>query len=117
VESDQTATARLVLQAQLELQRVGLDKAMALLESTEPDLTEYLLASTTNLHKEMLNTGATGKQARRIHDRTLTLVLVCLNALKKGHAALWQDGTGQDVARRLDPPAAQPPSPTPPVGP
>jgi hypothetical protein len=115
--SDQTITARQVLQAQLELQRQGLDRAMALLESTEPDLTEYLLESTTNLHQAILNTGATGKQARRIHDSTLTLVLVCVTAVQKAHAALWQDVTGRDLVRKLDPPVSEPPPATPPAGP
>ena len=115
--SDGIVTARLVLQAQLELQRQGLDRAMTLLEATEPDLTEYLLEVSTNLHHDILNTGATGKQARRIHDSTLSLVVVCVTAIQKAHAALWQDGTGQDLVRKLDPPGPEHPPTTPPVGP
>jgi hypothetical protein len=117
VASDQTVTAKLVLQAQLELQRLGIERALALLESTERDLAEYLLEATTNLYHETLNTGVTGKQARRIHDHTLTLVLVCINAIQKAHAALWQDGTGQDLARRLEPPGPERPPTPPPAGP
>jgi hypothetical protein len=115
--SDQTVTAKLVLQAQLELQRLGIEKALALLESTEPDLAEYLLEATTNQYHELLNTGVTGKQARHIHDSTLTLVLVCVTAVQKAHAALWQDGTGRDLARKLDPPAPECPPTTPPAAP
>ena len=40
--SDQIVTAKIVLQAHLELQRLGINKAMTLLENTEPDLTEVL---------------------------------------------------------------------------
>ena len=115
--SDQIVTARQVLQAQLELQRLGLDRVMALLEATEPDLTEYLLESTTNLHQAILNAGVPGKQARRLHDSTLSLALVCVTAVQKSHAALWQDGTGQDLVRKLDPPGPERPPATPPVGP
>ena len=89
--SDQTVTAKLVLQAQLELQRLGTNKAMSLLESTEPDLCEFLLETTTNLYHDILNTGATGRQARRIHENILTLVLVSVTSMRKAHAALWQD--------------------------
>jgi hypothetical protein len=115
--SDQTVTAKHVLQAQLELQRLGTSKAMAVLEATEPDLTEYLLETTTNLYHQVLDTGASAKQARRIHENTLTLVLVCVNALQKAHADLWQEGTGRDVARKLEPPPEYPEHPKPPTHP
>ena len=96
--SDQTVTSKLVLQAQLELQRLGTTKAMSLLESTEPDLTEFALETTTNLYHDILSTGASGKQARRIHENILTLVLVSVTALRKAHAALWQDDADESPA-------------------
>lgn len=100
--SDQIITAKLVLQAQLELQRLGIHKAMALLESTEPDLVEYVLETTTNLYHEILRTGASGKQARRIHDSTQTLLLVCITALQKAHATLWQDDPAPELVPKLE---------------
>ena len=111
--SDQTVSAQLVLQAQLELQRRGTRKAMALLETTEPTLAEYFFETSTNLYHEILNTGATAKQARRIHESTLTLVLVCVTALQKAHADLWQADTGRDLVRKLEPSPGSEPAPPP----
>ena len=101
--SDQIVTAKLVLQAQLELQRLGNNKAMSLLESTEPDLAEYFIESTTTLYREILDIGASAKQARRIHDAMLHLVLVCLRSLQKGHAALWPEEP--ELAPKAEPPS------------
>ena len=111
-QSDQIVTARIVLQTQSELQRVGINKAMTLLESTEPDLTEVLLEASTSLFHRVLETGATPRQARRIHQDTLLLLLVCIRSLQKAHAALWQEGTGRDLARQLDPPSDEQPEPS-----
>jgi hypothetical protein len=55
--SDQIVTAKLVLQAQFELQRLGINKVMSLLENTEPDLAEFLIETSTTLHRDLLNTG------------------------------------------------------------
>ena len=111
--SDQIVTAKIVLQAQLELQRLGIHKSMSLLENTEPDLTEVLIETTTSLYHQLLDAGASGKQARRIHDQLLTLLLVCIRSLQKGHAALWQQDTGKDLAVRLNsPPGPAPNTPT-----
>ena len=110
--SDQIVTAKIVLQTQLELQRLGTQKAMSLLESTEPDLTEVLLEGSTSLYHRILKTGASPRQARRIHQDTLMLLLVCIRSLQKAHAALWQEGTGRDLARQLDPPSDEQPEPS-----
>ena len=110
--SDQIVTAKIVLQAQLELQRLGTHKAMSLLENTEPDLTEWALENSTSLYHRILETGASPKQARRIHQDTVTLLLGCILSLQKAHAALWQDGTGMDLAARLNRPGMPGPDAT-----
>ena len=105
--SDQIVTAKAILQAQLELQRLGVNKALSLLESTEPDLAETIIETTTAQYHQILRTGASGKQARRIHAMTVNLVLTCVGALRHAHAALWQF---DDAAAPVDPP---PPPPRP----
>lgn len=104
IASDQIVTARIVLQAQLELQRLGIHKTMSLLESREPDLTEVLIETTTSVYHQLLDAGASGKQARRIHNQMLTLLLVCIRSLQNAHAALWQQDTGKDLSIRLNAP-------------
>ena len=96
--SDQTVHARLILQAQAELERLGTRRIYSLLEQTEPDLAEVILESTTALYHQLLHLGATPKEARRIHHAAERLVLVCILSLQKAHAALWQDGTGSELA-------------------
>ena len=76
-------TARMVLQAQLELQRRGVHRTLTQLEEAEPDLSECLLEVSTTLYHQMLHTGISARECRRLHEGTLTLVLVCIGALLK----------------------------------
>lgn len=114
--SDQIVTARLILQAQLELRRLGSRKVLTLLERTEPDLTEWLLENSSTIYHQILEAGASPRQARRLHRAVETLVLVSLLALQKAHRALWQEGPGHDLHLRLTPPgpATTPSEPPPP---
>ena len=102
--TDQVVTAKTILQVQLELQRRGSRRVYSVLESTERDLAEVVLEQTTAIYHEILNTGASSKEARRIHHQVETLVLVSILALQKAHAALWEDGTGRQLTARLNPP-------------
>ena len=108
--NDSIVAARMVLQAQLELQRMGHRRVLAMLEAREPDLTEWILESTTALYHQVLNTGAEPRHARRIHHAAEATVLVSVLALRKAHVALWADGPGKDIQARLE-------APTPPVPP
>jgi hypothetical protein len=105
--SDRIVSPKVILQAQLELQRLGTHKAMVLLESTEPDLAEVVIEATTAQYHQILHTGASSKAARRIHEMTLALVLTCVGSLRHAHAALWQFDDG---AAPVDP---TPPPPRP----
>ena len=102
--SDQIVGAKTILQAQLELQRLGNTKALSLLESNEPDLAEIVLENSTALYHQLLDVGASGKQARRIHEAALTLVLLCIRSVQNAHRALWQENMGQELIRKLTPP-------------
>ncbi|MCL2645783.1 MAG: hypothetical protein FWD61_02125 [Phycisphaerales bacterium] len=102
--SDQIVTAKIVLQSQLEVQRIGIQQASSLLESAEPDLTEYILETTTRLYHDLLHVGIKGKQARRIHNDIMILLLVTVRSLQNAHAALWQQQTGEEIAAKLEPP-------------
>ena len=111
--TDQVVTAKMILQVQLELQRRGSRRVYSVLESTEPDLAEVILEQTTAIYHEILHTGASSKEARRIHHQVETLVLVSILALQKAHAALWEEGTGEDLTKRLNPPVGPEPAPGP----
>lgn len=102
--TDQVVSAKMILQAQLELQRRGTRRVYSLLEQTEPDLAEVVLERTTDLYHQVIKTGASPKEARRIHHAAERLVLVTILALQKAHQTLWQESTGQDLTARLNPP-------------
>jgi hypothetical protein len=111
--SDQLVTAKTILQAQLELQRLGHDKALAALEHTEPDLAEVVIENTTAIYHQALDAGASPRHARRIHQDTVALVLLCIQSLQRAHANLWAEGDGKAVRDKLEPPAppSRPPEP------
>jgi len=102
--SDQIVTAKIVLQSQLEVQRIGIQQSSSLLESAEPDLTEYILETTTRFYHDLLHAGIKGKQARRLHSDLMILLLVTVRSMQNAHAALWQQQTGEDIAAKLGPP-------------
>jgi len=104
--SDRIVTAKMVLQAQIELQRLGIHKTVVTLEATEPDLAEYLLEGSTALYHQILRTGASNKQARQIHEGMQRLTLVCLRSLQLAHAELWQESVANPPIppRRLNSP-------------
>ena len=100
--SDQLVHARLVLQAQMQLNRRGIDSAMRHLEQTEPDLAEYVMESLGLLHQRLLDLGGSAKKTRRLYLQVQTLVLVSIDSLGKAHLALWESQMGPMLGQ-LDP--------------
>jgi len=96
--SDQQVDAKLVLQSLMELQRQGADSVLCHLESTEPDLAEYVLEQLTEVHRRLLDLGGDPRKARRLHRRIQSLVLVPLMALRKGHYRLWHESQSGESA-------------------
>jgi hypothetical protein len=107
--SDQQVDAKLVLQSLMELQRQGPDSVLRHLESTEPDLAEYVLEQLTEVHRRLLDLGGDPRKARRLHRRIQALVLVPLMALRKGHYRLWHESQGGGSTGLR--PASEPPTP------
>ena len=107
--SDQLVHARMVLQAQMQLHREGVDSAMRHLEQTEPDLAEYVMESLSLVHQRLLELGGSGRKTRRLYLQVQTLVLVSIDSLRKAHLALWEKQMGQTLDQ-LDP-SQEPPDP------
>jgi len=110
MSTDSIVTARLILHSQHELQRLGHRRVLALLESREPDLAEFILEATTAHHHRILDTGATPKQARQLYHAAEGIALTCILAVRKAHEALWQTETGDQLEARLEPPSTPPDS-------
>jgi hypothetical protein len=87
--SDQTVS-RDILRAILEQRRIGNGAAIELLERVEPDLVEFVMEELGQIHKRLLESGASAKHTQRLFRRIETLAVVAVLALRQGHARLWQ---------------------------
>lgn len=106
--SDQQVTAKTVLDAELALRRSGAKKALEELEQVEPDLTNYLLESLSDLHRKLLDLGGPAKASQRMFLDVQHLTLVCITALRRGHFELWKKNEGSQLDD--EPPPVEPSS-------
>lgn len=88
--SDQQVSAKAVLDAVMSLRRRGATKVLEELEQVEPDLTNYLLESLSDLHRKLLALGGPAKASQRVFVEFQHLSLVCITALRFGHFELWK---------------------------
>ena len=77
-------TAQQVLDAVLELQRLGPDRALQRLEAHEPELSEYVLESLSALHHKLLKLGGRARTTRQVYLRAQQLALVSIAAVRGG---------------------------------
>ncbi|HSZ54138.1 MAG TPA: hypothetical protein VK797_00645 [Tepidisphaeraceae bacterium] len=102
--TDQQVTARMVLEAQLELERRGAGALMQHLEKTEPELANFVLESLSLIYQKLANLGGPPQKTKRAFCSVQTLLLVSLEALRRGHLVLWEKQMGSAL-RQLDPEA------------
>ncbi|HZZ42847.1 MAG TPA: hypothetical protein VFE58_07905 [Tepidisphaeraceae bacterium] len=107
--SDHLVGAKLILRAQLEVERRGVEGILSELEQVEPDLAEFAIERMCDLHRRLLNLRSRPKATQRIHRQMQALVLTSILALRKGHYELWQNQEGEEGSAE-DPPASSDPS-------
>ena len=105
--SDGIVRARTVLGCVLQLQRQGTRTAMQRLGQTEPDLANYLFETLSVIHQSLLELHAPAARTRRAYRQIELMSLVCIEALRRSHAELWQD----DVDTPAGPADSDPPVP------
>jgi len=88
--SDGIVRPRTVLDCVLQLQHHGTMPAKQRLEETEPDLAEYLLESLTAVYHGLFNLHAPPVKTRKVYRQIEIMTLVCIEALRRSHAELWQ---------------------------
>ena len=81
--TDPPVSAKLILNALLELQRQGPERAMELLEKAEPELAGYLMEHLSLIHQKLVELGAPAKQTLRLQRRIESLLLVCIMAQRQ----------------------------------
>jgi len=95
--TDQVVSAGHVLKAVMELDRRGTTKVLAELEKLEPDLTEHLLESLSQVHRRLMDVGLSVKDVRSVHRRAERTALVCVMALRQAYRDLLGDaGDAED---------------------
>ncbi len=91
---DQIVSAKHVLNAVLELQRRGSDVVVKELESIEPDLAEYVMETSCQIHRQLMRNGLPNRRALRLYRQTESIALVCVMALRQAHFDLWRESHG-----------------------
>ena len=82
VRGSPAVTAQRVLDAVLELQRLGPDQALHRLEQNEPCLAEYVLEGLSAMHHKIFELGARARETRPVYLQAQQLVLVCITAVR-----------------------------------
>jgi hypothetical protein len=101
--SDQVVNAKDVLQALMEVRRVGGRRMLEDLERREPDLTEFCLEELSAIHQQLLEMRATPRQVRDASRRVEGLALVLVTALRKAGLRLWREQAATGRLVQIDP--------------
>jgi hypothetical protein len=86
--SDKLITSQMILDAVLQLQREGPSPTLTFLESTEPELLNYLCESLSQFHGQLDRQCSSGKSAQRLLRQAEQIVLVALLAQRRGYLQL-----------------------------
>jgi hypothetical protein len=77
--------------------------ALSELALTEPALASFISTSLESLAGRLSLSGAPIEVVQGVHEDTLTVVLTCVQAIHRGHYALWKDQmTGTRLAQLDD---------------
>ena len=90
-----------MLDAFLDLRRLGTSRAFEQLEDAEPELTEYVMETLAGVHRQLLALGAPARQSQRVFREVQSLVLTVITALRiaarnEGEPALSDDDAPAD---------------------
>jgi hypothetical protein len=81
----------------------GCEKVLGEVGSTEPALASFIHQSLASVAGKLALSGAPTPLVQGSHEEVLTLILTCIQALRRGHYELWKDTlTGSRLAQ-LDP--------------
>jgi len=103
--TDQQVTAKMILDAVLDLERRGPVQVLRQLEALEPELASYFLENLTLLHQRIMKLGGPIRQSQRLLREIQALTLICILALRNGHLEMWRGLMVGTPAARIDPDA------------
>lgn len=82
---EQAVTARDVLAAVHECQRLGHRRVLESLEQREPDLAEHLMEGLGQLHRHLLNAGLDARTTRALYRSMEAVAFVSIRAIEISH--------------------------------
>jgi hypothetical protein len=91
--------------ANKEVGRQGQDRSLEDLARREPALATYLHEGLAALAGKMSLSGVPSPLVKGVHDEALHLALTCVEALRRGHYALWEGTVVGTRLEELQPPA------------
>jgi hypothetical protein len=86
-----------------EVARTGVAESLAALGQTEPALATFLHESLSAVAGKLALAGAPTPVVQGSHADVLAVVLTCVQALRRGHYALWEDTVTGTRLAQLDP--------------
>jgi hypothetical protein len=92
----------MVLEAQMELERRGAAACLQHLEQAEPELANFVLETLSLIYTQLSNLGGSPQKTKRAFRSVQTLLLVSIEALRRGHLELWEKQMGAALGE-LDP--------------
>ena len=84
-------SAKHILAALREYERLCATQALQRLEAAEPDLTEHVLEALSRLNSDLFDAGVAPRLSRRIVRRVEAMAVIAVVALQAAHADLWSD--------------------------
>ena len=108
--TDQQVSARMILEARLELERRGSNYFMEHLEKTEPDLANFVMETLSVIYQRMTRLGGPPIKTQRLFRQVKALLIISIESMRKGHLELWKTQMGSQLPL-LDPADEDPPLP------
>jgi len=102
--TDQHVTARMVLEAQFELERRGAAALMRHLEKIEPELANFVLETLSLIYTKVSNLGGPPQKTSKAFRQMQTLLIVSIESLRRAHLELWEKQMGPAL-QQFDPEA------------
>jgi hypothetical protein len=81
----------------------GSDNTLTDFGSTEPALAAFIHEALAAVAGKLALSGAPTPLVQGVHDEILTVVLTCVQALRRGHYELWRDTVTGTRLAQLDP--------------
>jgi hypothetical protein len=92
-----------LMDARQEVVQVGVGTALDAVGESEPALASFIYESLAAIAGKLALSGAPTPLVQGLHEESLTLVLTCIQSLRRGHYELWKDSIKGTPLAKLDP--------------